>query len=120
MAQLLEADFELLDKLIGNVFVHKGAGGGDAGLAAIEKEVLGVVGECVLEVGVGEDERGGFAAEFEGYAFEVAASKTLARITGKVKGGQDTRGKTDLFAANSCTFLPANADPVKLILLMSM
>tara|TARA_R110002003_G_scaffold48_49_gene4308 strand:- start:6106 stop:6222 length:117 start_codon:yes stop_codon:yes gene_type:complete len=36
--------------------VHKGAGSGDTGLAAVEEEVLGVVLQRVLNVGVSEDE----------------------------------------------------------------
>jgi hypothetical protein len=40
VAKLLEADLELLYKLVGNVFVNKGTRCGDAGLARVEEEVL--------------------------------------------------------------------------------
>ena len=72
MAELLEAHFELLDEFGGDVLVHEGAGGRDAGLTAVEKKVLAVVLERIFNVCVRENERRGFAAELEGYAFEIA------------------------------------------------
>lgn len=76
MRKRLEALLELCYKGVRNGFVHEGAGCGGAGLAGVEEEVVGGVGEGVGEVGIGEDEGGGFSAEFEVDALEVAGGRS--------------------------------------------
>ena len=74
MCELFIADFELLDELVGDVFVDEGSRGGDACLAGVEEEVLGVVDERVFDVVVWEDQARRLAAELEDDALEVAVS----------------------------------------------
>lgn len=75
MGELLEARLELLDELLCNVFMDESTGGGDAGLTRVEQEVLAVMLQRDLEVGVREYQARGLAAQFKSDPFEVARDR---------------------------------------------
>ena len=72
MSELLEARLELLDELFCDVFMNESAGRSNAGLTRVEQEVLTVMLQGNLKVGVWEDKTGRLATQLEGHTFEVA------------------------------------------------
>lgn len=80
MSKLLKAGLEFLNKLLCNIFVDKGAGCSNACLTRVEQEVLAMVLQRYLEVGVWEDQTRGLATQFKSNTFQVAWSNVRSGL----------------------------------------
>jgi hypothetical protein len=85
--QLLGPDLEVLHILVRNVFMHKCTRRCHTSLARFHEEVLRVVPQRILDIGIGEDERGRLAADFERHALEVAVDGQYVRESSICLGG---------------------------------